>query len=1784
MSNGNTNNTVFIQKLFTSRDNFVDGNVQQATANAANYVGQEGRIWWNPDLNGLYYSDGNTPGGFLVGLGGNGVPGGPVNSIQVNDGNGNFSGSANFFVNGNDVDIVGSLYTGNVYANYFIGDGSQLTGIKKIVNGTSYANIETPNGNLEVNVNSYGWIFDSIGNLEVPGSITGNGNSLLDLGFVYGSNTVYLTTTGNDSTALYLDATIAQLYASSNVSISANVGGSANVEWIFDSTGNLTVPANSTISPLSDDLTLDAGGNVYIKSKGHTFLFDSDTVGRLIMPPSGIIAVDDAVGNGLNLFVGNTSTEVGNTWHFGIAGNLTLPDSGLLWNNGGLTTLQAGSDGAQIGSNNGQSYVIANANGAYMQTLADTSNNIWHFGTDGDLTTPGNIIIDNIGDANISSSSNINIISNNKVWDFDTTGNLTLPGNGEIGIKYANGYPYAIANLTGLAAGNNLDIQYNNNGNFAGTDDFTFDSVNVVVTVNGNIVSNNFVANNDYFFSNGDTVLDQVIDYYSNVNTSDIIAGNITVSTTANLGNFTISDQTLAGNITDRPISISPVGNATVKILNGIEVYQGSFTSNPLFSISNTGVVSTLVPNAVSYSGAFEIIGNPDGETVPPQNYGVMLHTTGTQDTPGRIYNDGVNAYGAIINRRYNGTSAAPTGVLANQIIGRIGGTPYIQTVGWPQYSTVRMDFVSTEVQTSTNQGTQAQLWATAQGSNVPLIVAQFNPGTILLTGNLLPNSTISQYGLGNVTNKWSSLYLGPDSLYMEDTVLGTNAELTVANGVLFINGTQKIQIGNMQMTSEGIQHILGAEAQDLTIGTTAGGNTFIRNFGIKFKDNTIQETAAIPLAQKGNALGVVPLNSSTKIDSIYLPAGGLSYQGIWNASNNYPLLADGVGNTGDQWIVGTAGTANLGSGPITFALGDFAILNDSLIWQDVPVGGTGVTSWGVTGNYRAGIVTMVSSDVTTALSSGAITNAKLANSNITINTGFGLGGGGVVNLGSSLSLTTSVGNILPGTGVGVSSSSGNYTISIGQPVGTANSVQFLAVSASTTIQATANISGGNVTTGGQVVATGNVTGSNLKASAQVLATGNIYGSNVIANIGLYSTGDPITGNGALQAGVSGHTITSNTIAQFVGNTSTFAQINFENLNANGSSDYVATADNGTDSTYFIDMGMNGSNFTDPAYTIFAKNDGYLYTVGSSATGPGTAGNLVIGSTSGVVKVFTGNTLTANLRTTTSSTGFAVIGNISATGNITGGNIIGTIAAGANTITTTGNANVGNLGFGSGVIVGTGNITGGNIIGTIAAGSNTVTTTGNITGGNIIGTIAAGSNTITTTGNANVGNLGFGTGVIIGTGNITSGNIIGTIAAGSNTITTTGNITGGNIIGTIAAGANTISTTGNANVGNLGFGTGVIIGTGNITGGNIIGTIAAGSNTITTTGNANVGNLGFGTGVIIGTGNITSGNFIGTFANGNSNVNIPAANGNITLSVAGNANIIVATGTGVNISGYLTVTGNVGSNNVNATNKVVASTLTSNVATGTAPLTVTSTTRVANLNVNYANVSDFEVVTTQTTGTFYPVFVNGNSSANYALGSNSNISFNAATGNLSATLFTGTVTTNAQPNITSLGTLTGLTSGGVVNFTTASNVALGSNANVKITGGGAGNVLTTDGTGNLSWYSPTAGNTVILNGNTTANIDFAINSTTLIYLPTGNVTINLSNYAAGHTARVIIRFATPHTVNMGVANVQQTTEGTLILPITGAGGHKIGSNQSVQLLYTCFDNTAANCYVATTFL
>lgn len=286
-----------------------------------------------------------------------------------------------------------------------------------------------------------------------------------------------------------------------------------------------------------------------------------------------------------------------------------------------------------------------------------------------------------------------------------------------------------------------------------------------------------------------------------------------------------------------------------------------------------------------------------------------------------------------------------------------------------------------------------------------------------------------------------------------------------------------------------------------------------------------------------------------------------------------------------------------------------------------------------------------------------------------------------------------------------------------------------------------------------------------------------------------------------------------------------------------------------------------------------------------------------------------------------------------------------------------------------------------------------------------------------------------------------------------------------------------VNTYGNLHVGNANLGNSVTANyfTGNgslltsITGGNVTSQVPNALIATTVTANAQP--------------NITStGTLVSTTLASNANITMSGTASQISGANLVSANYvsgIMTTASQVNITGLGTLTGL----SVNST--ITANAFTSNIATGTAPLIVSSTTRVANLNVSYANVSDYGAVTTQTTGTFYPVLVNGNTTANYAHASNANLSFNVATGNLISTLYTGTLTTAIQPNITSIGTLSGLTVTGAIiataGGTRVGNISDPSGTNTITLLSGAvtmlGNLtIGTGGTGNFSAVNANLGN------------------------------------------------------------------------------------------------------------
>jgi hypothetical protein len=86
-----------------------------------------------------------------------------------------------------------------------------------------------------------------------------------------------------------------------------------------------------------------------------------------------------------------------------------------------------------------------------------------------------------------------------------------------------------------------------------------------------------------------------------------------------------------------------------------------------------------------------------------------------------------------------------------------------------------------------------------------------------------------------------------------------------------------------------------------------------------------------------------------------------------------------------------------------------------------------------------------------------------------------------------------------------------------------------------------------------------------------------------------------------------------------------YYQTNIQNLSSdvNNSTDIVATNDNGSETTNYIDVGINGSNYSVGTWTMSSANDGYLYT---------SDGNLTIGTVSNKDILFhTNGTLSSNV-------------------------------------------------------------------------------------------------------------------------------------------------------------------------------------------------------------------------------------------------------------------------------------------------------------------------------------------------------------------------------------------------------------------------------------------------------------------------------------------------------------------------------------------------------------------------
>jgi hypothetical protein len=173
----------------------------------------------------------------------------------------------------------------------------------------------------------------------------------------------------------------------------------------------------------------------------------------------------------------------------------------------------------------------------------------------------------------------------------------------------------------------------------------------------------------------------------------------------------------------DEDIVIASNGTGSVKVVGQFDIYKtnGSVTASledyePFFRVKDDGQVRMLVPAEDPIEGAVEIVGSASGSYIPPGQAGAMLQITGNPELPARVYLDGNAEYASFVARRFNGTVAAPTAVLANQDVFRINATAATSS-GMGGVALGQIRITALENQTTTAQGSKIVFTVTPIGS-----------------------------------------------------------------------------------------------------------------------------------------------------------------------------------------------------------------------------------------------------------------------------------------------------------------------------------------------------------------------------------------------------------------------------------------------------------------------------------------------------------------------------------------------------------------------------------------------------------------------------------------------------------------------------------------------------------------------------------------------------------------------------------------------------------------------------------------------------------------------------------------------------------------------------------------------------------------------------------------------------------------------------------------------------------------------------------------------------------
>ena len=173
-------------------------------------------------------------------------------------------------------------------------------------------------------------------------------------------------------------------------------------------------------------------------------------------------------------------------------------------------------------------------------------------------------------------------------------------------------------------------------------------------------------------------------------------------------------------------------------------------------------------------------------------------------------------------------------------------------------------------------------------------IISRATATTITYSVDLMPSQDAT-YQLGKPGLRWKGIYVGTGSLWIQDISLGTDAELTVDAGVLYVNGAYQLQVGQLKFFENTIESTTGAT--DIQIGLTTSTANLVLN------RNTVIATGKSLVFGSGG-LQTVAWNSTATV--LYNQITGVP--GFATTATVTALIANSLTNYATQTYVTTRG------------------------------------------------------------------------------------------------------------------------------------------------------------------------------------------------------------------------------------------------------------------------------------------------------------------------------------------------------------------------------------------------------------------------------------------------------------------------------------------------------------------------------------------------------------------------------------------------------------------------------------------------------------------------------------------------------------------------------------------------------------------------------------------------------------------------------------------------------------------------------------------------------------